>query len=46
MWGVAVAMSILSVVNVEREWYNQICKFRLGGKKVKRCIVVTDIVAK
>ena len=46
MWGVAVAMPYIFVVNVEREWYNQICKFRLGGKKVKRCIVVTDIVAK
>lgn len=40
-----VAVPYIFVVNVEREWYNQICKFRLGGKKVKRCIVVTDMVA-
>ena len=27
MWGVAVAMPYIIVVNGEREWYNQICKF-------------------
>ena len=29
MWGVAVAMPYIFVVNGEREWYNQICKFGL-----------------
>ena len=29
MWGMAVAMPYIFVVNGEREWYNQICKFQL-----------------
>ena len=28
MWGMAVVMPYIFVVNGERKWYNQICKLR------------------